>query len=91
MISYLHHLVCFYSNIESFLICLFWSFMCGVDNKLMIKWDKSGYIYQLSSDNTQIRYLSLNTLVITEALLLTFNNSDVATNADMSIFVEACH
>ena len=62
--------------------------MCGVDNKLMIKWDKSGYIYQLSSDNTQIRYLSLNTLVITEALLLTFNNSDVATNADMSIFVK---
>ena len=62
--------------------------MCGVDNKLMIKWDKSGYIYQLSSDNTQIRYLSLNTLVITEALLLTFNNSDVASNADMSIFVK---
>ena len=65
--------------------------MCGVDNKLITKWDKSGYIYQLSSDNTQIRYLSLNTLVITEALLLTFNNSDVATNADKSIFVEACH
>ena len=62
--------------------------MCGVDNKLITKWDKSGYIYQSSSDNTQIRYLSLNTLVITEALLLTFNNSDVATNADMSIFVK---
>ena len=62
--------------------------MCGVDNKLITKWDKSGYIYQLSSDNTQIRYLSLNTLVIIEALLLTFNNSDVATNADMSIFVK---
>ena len=62
--------------------------MCGVDNKLITKWDKSGYIYQLSSDNTQIRYLSLNTLVITDALLLTFNNSDVATNTDMSIFVK---
>ena len=45
MISYLHHLVWFYLNMESFLICVFCSFMCGVDNKLMIKWDKSGYIY----------------------------------------------